>query len=42
MSKQGKVIITADHGNIEQLIDYDTGMRAHRPYHESRAGDFSG
>jgi 2,3-bisphosphoglycerate-independent phosphoglycerate mutase len=26
MSKQGKVIITADHGNIEQLIDYDTGM----------------
>jgi 2,3-bisphosphoglycerate-independent phosphoglycerate mutase len=20
------VIITADHGNIEQLIDYDTGM----------------
>ncbi len=26
MGKQGKVIITADHGNIEQLIDYDTGM----------------
>ena len=26
MSKKGKVIITADHGNIEQLIDYDTGM----------------
>ena len=25
-SKKGKVIITADHGNIEQLIDYDTGM----------------
>lgn len=25
-STQGKVIITADHGNIEQLIDYDTGM----------------
>jgi 2,3-bisphosphoglycerate-independent phosphoglycerate mutase len=24
--KKGKVIITADHGNIEQLIDYDTGM----------------
>jgi 2,3-bisphosphoglycerate-independent phosphoglycerate mutase len=23
---KGKVIITADHGNIEQLIDYDTGM----------------
>jgi 2,3-bisphosphoglycerate-independent phosphoglycerate mutase len=20
------VVITADHGNIEQLIDYDTGM----------------
>ena len=26
MSKKGKVVITADHGNIEQLIDYDTGM----------------
>jgi 2,3-bisphosphoglycerate-independent phosphoglycerate mutase len=26
MGKNGKVIITADHGNIEQLIDYDTGM----------------
>jgi 2,3-bisphosphoglycerate-independent phosphoglycerate mutase len=24
--KKGSVIITADHGNIEQLIDYDTGM----------------
>jgi 2,3-bisphosphoglycerate-independent phosphoglycerate mutase len=26
LSQKGKVIITADHGNIEQLIDYDTGM----------------
>jgi 2,3-bisphosphoglycerate-independent phosphoglycerate mutase len=26
IGKQGKVVITADHGNIEQLIDYDTGM----------------
>jgi 2,3-bisphosphoglycerate-independent phosphoglycerate mutase len=26
MSRSGKLIITADHGNIEQLIDYDTGM----------------
>ena len=26
LTKKGKVIITADHGNIEQLIDYDTGM----------------
>jgi 2,3-bisphosphoglycerate-independent phosphoglycerate mutase len=26
LSKNGKVVITADHGNIEQLIDYDTGM----------------
>jgi 2,3-bisphosphoglycerate-independent phosphoglycerate mutase len=26
MSKKGKVVITADHGNIEQMIDYDTGM----------------
>ena len=26
MSKKGKLVITADHGNIEQLIDYDTGM----------------
>jgi 2,3-bisphosphoglycerate-independent phosphoglycerate mutase len=25
-AKRGKFIITADHGNIEQLIDYDTGM----------------
>ena len=26
LAKHGKIIITADHGNIEQLIDYDTGM----------------
>ena len=26
LHKKGKVVITADHGNIEQLIDYDTGM----------------
>jgi len=26
LAKKGKIIITADHGNIEQLIDYDTGM----------------
>ncbi len=26
LSKKGSVVITADHGNIEQLIDYDTGM----------------
>jgi 2,3-bisphosphoglycerate-independent phosphoglycerate mutase len=26
LSKNGRVLITADHGNIEQLIDYDTGM----------------
>lgn len=26
LSKKSKIIITADHGNIEQLIDYDTGM----------------
>lgn len=26
MSKKGRVVITADHGNIEQLIDYDTGL----------------
>jgi 2,3-bisphosphoglycerate-independent phosphoglycerate mutase len=26
LGKKGKIIITADHGNIEQLIDYDTGM----------------
>jgi 2,3-bisphosphoglycerate-independent phosphoglycerate mutase len=26
ISNKGKMIITADHGNIEQLIDYDTGM----------------
>jgi len=26
MGKNGKMIITSDHGNIEQLIDYDTGM----------------
>jgi 2,3-bisphosphoglycerate-independent phosphoglycerate mutase len=25
-SKQGRLIITADHGNIEQMIDYGTGM----------------
>jgi 2,3-bisphosphoglycerate-independent phosphoglycerate mutase len=25
LGKKGKLIITADHGNIEQLIDYDTG-----------------
>ena len=26
IGKKGKVVITSDHGNIEQLIDYDTGM----------------
>ncbi len=26
LEKKGRVVITADHGNIEQLIDYDTGM----------------
>ncbi|MEX0802477.1 MAG: 2,3-bisphosphoglycerate-independent phosphoglycerate mutase [Candidatus Binatia bacterium] len=26
LSKKARVVITADHGNIEQLIDYDTGM----------------
>ena len=40
MSKNSKMIITADHGNIEQLIDYDTGHAAHGSYHESGAGDF--
>jgi 2,3-bisphosphoglycerate-independent phosphoglycerate mutase len=25
LHKKGRVVITADHGNIEQLIDYDTG-----------------
>jgi 2,3-bisphosphoglycerate-independent phosphoglycerate mutase len=28
LAKKGCVVITADHGNIEQLIDYDTG-KAH-------------
>jgi 2,3-bisphosphoglycerate-independent phosphoglycerate mutase len=26
LSKKGRLVITADHGNIEQLVDYDTGM----------------
>ena len=26
LNKKGRIVITADHGNIEQLIDYDTGM----------------
>jgi 2,3-bisphosphoglycerate-independent phosphoglycerate mutase len=26
LGKKGKVVVTADHGNIEQLIDYDTGL----------------
>jgi 2,3-bisphosphoglycerate-independent phosphoglycerate mutase len=26
LGKKGRVVITADHGNIEQLIDYETGM----------------
>jgi 2,3-bisphosphoglycerate-independent phosphoglycerate mutase len=26
LRRKGRVLITADHGNIEQLIDYDTGM----------------
>src|SRR5262245_6265560 len=25
LEKKGRIVITADHGNIEQLIDYDTG-----------------
>jgi len=34
-SKKGRVVITADHGNIEQLIDYDTGM-AHTAHTTNR------
>ena len=26
LTQKGNVVITADHGNIEQLIDYDTGL----------------
>jgi 2,3-bisphosphoglycerate-independent phosphoglycerate mutase len=26
LNKKGRIVITADHGNIEQLVDYDTGM----------------
>ncbi len=26
LGKRGRIVITADHGNIEQMIDYDTGM----------------
>ena len=26
LSQKARLVITADHGNIEQLIDYDTGM----------------
>ena len=26
LGKRGRVVITADHGNIEQMIDYDTGL----------------
>jgi 2,3-bisphosphoglycerate-independent phosphoglycerate mutase len=26
LAKKGRLLITADHGNIEQLVDYDTGM----------------
>jgi 2,3-bisphosphoglycerate-independent phosphoglycerate mutase len=26
LGKKGKLVVTSDHGNIEQLIDYDTGM----------------
>jgi 2,3-bisphosphoglycerate-independent phosphoglycerate mutase len=26
LGNKGRLVITADHGNIEQLIDYDTGM----------------
>lgn len=33
--KKGRVVITADHGNIEQLIDYDTGM-AHTAHTTNR------
>ena len=40
--KKGKVIITADHGNIEQLIDYDTGMPHTAHTTNLSAGDFSG
>jgi 2,3-bisphosphoglycerate-independent phosphoglycerate mutase len=26
LGRKGRVIITADHGNAEQMIDYDTGQ----------------
>ena len=33
----GVLFICADHGNAEQMIDYETGEPLHRPYHQSGA-----
>ena len=30
----GQLFICADHGNAEQLIDYETGAALHRSYHQ--------
>ena len=31
----GQMFICADHGNAEQLVDYETGAPLHRTYHQS-------
>ena len=30
----GQMFICADHGNCEQLVDYETGEPFHRSYHQ--------
>ena len=34
----GAMIVTADHGNCEMMVDPETGGRSYRPHHESGSG----
>ena len=39
LDKGGKCIITADHGNADQMIDYRPRRPLHGAYHQPRARD---
>ena len=39
LARGGDVLITADHGNCEQMVDRETGPAPHRPHHQPGAAD---
>ena len=38
----GQLLVTADHGNAEQMVNHETGKPPYSPYNECCAIDFSG